>query len=912
MKKISLLAVMILSFNFFLLSVVTTEKYTVHIKKRNASVQQYDEKKINEMKEQKKMFLAERDRKDQLYLKVKADWMEEETSESKAVSISAIENSFNYKEDNSGELVFMGTVINQGSSSAVFVKIESEIYDSGNTKIGDGFTYIYGGSNVRLTSIGAYTNALYNGDIGYFKDYIDVPYDDVDTIVYTISYSTSSHTLANASLSITDGPYTSSSFGDLKLEGEITNSSSTYLTYFTQVCFCIYNSSDVVEDVSFTYVDGSTYKYGTGSSDTTDTALYPGETGGFEEWFIYCEYNDASTYLASFEFNEVYSGSTSKPTINLSTTSLNFTSYIQSEIMGSQSFTISNSGSGTLNWTVSENASWLSVSPNSGTNTGTVTASVDASSLSAGTYTTKITVSDPNATNSPQYVNVTLTVNQQLKPTIALSRTQLNFSASGNNVTDSQTFMVSNSGSGTLYWNASDNASWLTVTPASGTNTGTVTASIDASSLAPGTYNGAITVSDSNATNNPQTVNVLLKVYNQGGSATPFGEFSTPVSGTTVSSSIPVTGWALDDVGVQNVKIYRDDNGTHVYIGDAVFVEGARPDVAAAYPDYPNNFLAGWGYMLLTNFLPNKGNGTFTLYAKATDIEGNTVSLGSKTITCDNAHAVKPFGAIDTPTQGGTASGSSFVNWGWVLTPQPNSINTNGSTINVYVDGINKGHPHYNVYRADIATFFPGYVNSNGAVGYFYLNTTPYTNGIHTIGWVATDSGSNADGIGSRFFSIQNTSSMSGSNAAGLQLQVSPIDPINLENAPLSLEYVEVSKGYNETDNTEKTPHYAGSDGSITVEVEELERVVIHLFNRSNHGNPHNRSIVNTSTLPIGSTLDSKEGIFYWMPAAGFVGEYRFDFVEQWEDGSMTRKNIIIKIAPRFSIQNEDKTKSKL
>ncbi|UCH95448.1 MAG: hypothetical protein JSV88_01005 [Candidatus Aminicenantes bacterium] len=179
-------------------------------------------------------------------------------------------------------------------------------------------------------------------------------------------------------------------------------------------------------------------------------------------------------------------------------------------------------------------------------------------------------------------------------------------------------------------------------------------------------------------------------------------------------------------------------------------------DVAAAYPGYPNNTKAGWGYMMLTNFLPNSGNGTFVIHAVVTDVVGKTTTLGTKTIHCDNANAVKPFGAIDTPTQGGTASGSNFINWGWVLTPQPNHIPTDGSTINVYVDGVNLGNPNYNIYRSDIATLFPGFANSDGAVGYFNLDTTAYANGVHTIQWTARDSRGNIDGIGSRYFSIRN------------------------------------------------------------------------------------------------------------------------------------------------------------
>jgi uncharacterized protein (TIGR01370 family) len=243
---------------------------------------------------------------------------------------------------------------------------------------------------------------------------------------------------------------------------------------------------------------------------------------------------------------------------------------------------------------------------------------------------------------------------------------------------------------------------------------------------------------------------------NGGSDAEPFGSFDSPIDGSTVRSSIAITGWALDDKGIENVKLYRESSGSLIFIGEATLVEGARPDVASAYPGYPNNTKAGWGYMLLTNFLPNGGNGTFVLHAVAQDTSGQTVTIGSKTIICDNANAFKPFGAIDTPAQGGTVSGNAYINWGWVLTPQPNSIATDGSTIEVWIDGKKLGKPIYNLFRSDIATLFPGYANSNGAVGYFILDTTKMTNGVHTIQWTATDSGNNSDGIGSRYFTVQN------------------------------------------------------------------------------------------------------------------------------------------------------------
>ncbi len=344
-------------------------------------------------------------------------------------------------------------------------------------------------------------------------------------------------------------------------------------------------------------------------------------------------------------------------------------------------------------------------------------------------------------------------------PVIDLNRTQLNFGAPvGAPPPGTQSFMVTNPGSGNLEWTSDTLGPWLHASPTSG-NVGTVvTVSADPTGLPAGTYHGTITISDPAASNSPATVSVNLHVDPLPDTDPPFGSFATPIEGSTVQSSIPVTGWVLDDSGVESVRIFRQGAGGPVYIGDATFVEGARPDVALAYPDLPNNYRAGWGYSMLTNSLPDGGNGTFTIQAIATDTSGNQAILGTRTITAANASAVKPFGAIDTPVQGGTASSIRYPNIGWALTPKPSVIPTCGSTIDVYVDGVIVGQPTYNVYREDIAALFPGYANSDGAGGLFSLDTTRYANGVHAIHWTAKDVAGNKDGIGSRFFTIENPS----------------------------------------------------------------------------------------------------------------------------------------------------------
>jgi len=483
---------------------------------------------------------------------------------------------------------------------------------------------------------------------------------------------------------------------------------------------------------------------------------------------------------------------------------------------------------------------------------------------------------------------------------IGLDRSQLVFGANTSGTsTGAQTVHITNTGSGTMGWTATSNSSWLGVTPSSGTGPGSISVSVNPPGLPAGTFTGTVSVGSPNACNSPQTVSITLKVYNSGSTIAPFGDFSTPTAGSTVCGSIAVTGWVLDDIDIVKVEIF---NGT-TYVGDAIFVEGARPDVETAYPQYPKNYRAGWGYMLLTNFLSNGGNGGYTLIAKATDAEGSESILGSKTITCDNAHAVKPFGAIDTPTQGGTASGN-FTDWGWVLTPQPNYIKTNGTTIDVYVDGVSLGHPKYNLYRADIATLFPGYVNSNNAVGYYTLDTTKYSNGIHSIGWVATDSGGNTGGIGSRFFNIQNAGESLGSSANKINRQFASAGSRAFD-LPPNYSTVQVKKGVNRDNDNVQEEVFPDDIGVLRVESKELERIEIIPENiGSSSASTHFAGFMAVGDelrpLPIGSTIDTRSGVFYWWPGAGFIGEYRFVFIRTEETGEQTRTDIIVTILPRF------------
>jgi len=619
-----------------------------------------------------------------------------------ADNMTVDEGSVYFQPDYSGDTVITGLCQNIGTSSAAFVRVEYQLYNSGGTFLGDDYTYAWGGTNSQLTGSGTFTNILESGDYGFFKIWTDIDYANVDQEkskrAWKITWYNYAYKYAGGQLAFDGDVYGGADyFGDLKLSGLVKNSNSTYVTYFTKVAFAVFNLTDTkVVDVDYTYIDGSSYNYG---YDTTDTAIYPYESQPFSNSFPQATYAGTSdTFRYAFEWDEAR-----------------------------------------------------------------------ASSL------------------------------PEIDP--------------------------------------------------------------------------------------------------------PFGSFATPLDGANVSSSIPVTGWALDDSGVENVKIYRVQGTTQTYIGDATLVEGARPDVAAQFPDYPNSTRAGWGYMLLTNFLPNGGNGTYQIRAIVTDGVGKTTTLGTKTIYCNNAHAVKPFGAIDTPTQGGTASGTSFINWGWALTPQPDSIPTDGSTINVYVNGVSLGHPNYNNYRADIAGFFPGLANSNGAAGYFYIDTTAYDNGVHTIQWTARDTGNDADGIGSRYFTISNTS---GSSNSGKQTYKAK--PKNLIHNPSQImalpdDYslpVRVKHGYDEDVMADLAP--VDEQGMNRVVIREMERVEIHLSDQSSNDFTYSGYLVigeRLMKLPVGSTLDPQTGVFSWIPGPGHLGPFRLVFIETAPDGTMIKKNMIVEIVPK-------------
>ncbi|MCU0286547.1 MAG: YCF48-related protein, partial [Acidobacteria bacterium] len=179
-------------------------------------------------------------------------------------------------------------------------------------------------------------------------------------------------------------------------------------------------------------------------------------------------------------------------------------------------------------------------------------------------------VSDSSATDNS---NAVFTILSGRPPKFDVNRHRFNFGyiIGSATPTSAQTMTIANTGGKTLNWAISGDQTWIKTDKTSGTGDDIVQISVDPTGLTAGDYNGTLALSDPAAQNSPDLITVNLKVKTSANNQAPFGEMATPLDGATVYGSIPITGWVLDDVEVQDVKLYYNE-GT--YFGQAVFVEG--------------------------------------------------------------------------------------------------------------------------------------------------------------------------------------------------------------------------------------------------------------------------------------------------------------------------------------------------
>jgi len=203
------------------------------------------------------------------------------------------------------------------------------------------------------------------------------------------------------------------------------------------------------------------------------------------------------------------------PMLVLSETELTFTVQEGAGDPPPQPFDVTSTGDALgehLSFSLFEASPWLNKSPSSGTTPRNVQVSINAAGLGAGTYTDSIRVESSGAGNSPLYLRVILTVTSPA-PTIAVNKSSFSFvGLQGGSDPAPQTFIVKNTGGGTLHWTLNHVQPWLNLVPASGIDSAQVSVSVSLIGLLTGEFSDTIEVSDPTATNDPIKIPVRLSI----------------------------------------------------------------------------------------------------------------------------------------------------------------------------------------------------------------------------------------------------------------------------------------------------------------------------------------------------------------------------------------------------------------
>ena len=182
---------------------------------------------------------------------------------------------------------------------------------------------------------------------------------------------------------------------------------------------------------------------------------------------------------------------------------------------------VGNVGGNPLTWSATSAASWLRLTPPSGTaapdDSSSLSVGIDVSGLADGTHNATLTLDATDALSAP--ISIPVSLRLSTTPTIQVQPTSLTFSTPERTSPSPQTFTLTNTGGGTLVWSATDNQGWLALNPSSGRlaagQSTTVTASVSSAALPPGTHSASIRVSGAGASNSPVVVPVSLTVIAQ-------------------------------------------------------------------------------------------------------------------------------------------------------------------------------------------------------------------------------------------------------------------------------------------------------------------------------------------------------------------------------------------------------------
>jgi hypothetical protein len=153
---------------------------------------------------------------------------------------------------------------------------------------------------------------------------------------------------------------------------------------------------------------------------------------------------------------------------------------------------------------------WLNINVVGSGSTYSVLVGVRQTNIQPGQYSSTFSVGTANS-NGDVLQSQAITVSYTVTARVAITGTtnQLTFTYGGAETTQSVALSVQ---AANRTWTAASNAPWLTVPTASQTGNGTLNATLDVSTLEPGTYSGQVTITDTANAQNTSNVTVTTTV----------------------------------------------------------------------------------------------------------------------------------------------------------------------------------------------------------------------------------------------------------------------------------------------------------------------------------------------------------------------------------------------------------------
>lgn len=365
-------------------------------------------------------------------------------------------------------------------------------------------------------------------------------------------------------------------------------------------------------------------------SDATSPALKFWDTTGNTGRTVTsnCEIHSISADGPSMTFIVGNGAPSGSPVVSVSRNNI-YTSTNSGTNAPTETFNICNAQGGTLNYTITTSAAWLSCDVASGsatTETDTVTVTFNTTGEAAGDKIGYIYVNDGSVNTT---ITVYLTVFAQ--PTLAVDSNSLSVGGIAGYQSDPVSFDLSNVGGGSCNYSISKSQPWLSLSHTTGSlvlEDDRVEVTCDATSLTPGVYNDTITITSAETSNPSLTVSVSFSVASSDMVVT------SPNGGESFPGGAPQTiTWVSTLGGSVNIDLYK---------GGSL----ARNIASAETND--GSFI--W-------------NVPFGLNGTDYRIRITSVQQGTKVDTSDGDFAISSCSSFETGLDGWVQDGTDDIDW---------------------------------------------------------------------------------------------------------------------------------------------------------------------------------------------------------------------------------------------------------